>query len=359
VNTQPVDAHYTPQWLATRLLGFLDRPLGASAVADFAAGDGELLRAAQQAPLTDARFIARDSDQAAIKRIRARHEDWDAEVLDLFLVGDQLRSEVGVVDRLVLNPPYSYRGAGGVPVSMPDLSGRFSPAMAFLLYSLLALSDGGQCLAIMPENVLHSEKDAPAMEFIRGWRSVSVLDVLPPRTFPGVHARSALIQIGVSSPGVPQPSGDVTPERCTVKPLSIEVDIVRGCVPVHTTSSLGRNTVDFLHSTGLRQGNVVTSRVSWPAPSGRSVDGPFVAIPRVGQITPSKVCVHRTSTRVLLSDCVIAIKTSDPSRVDTLHAELISAFGALRAEYRGSCAPYLTIARLRSFLQCLGFSVLH
>jgi hypothetical protein len=329
--------------------------VGAPVIADLAAGNGALLQEAEAVFGGSAKYLAVDSDPSAVANLERRHPSWItrlADVLSAEFVEIQAR-ELPKVDLLLLNPPFSYRGAGGVKVDTDQICGRFSPAMAFLLQSVRLLRDTGQCLAILPENSLASERDAAAVEYLRGTWGLRVLDQLPFRSFPKVHARTAVVDIGGGAPGSEKEPNPVRSSRPGDGP---DLLVVRGTVPMHRVDLVAAGSVEFLHSTGLTGATAVPMRLQIADHVGRTVDGPFVALPRVGALTIEKICVYEAEGTVTLSDCVYALKPS-PDSIAALRDTLVGEYDRLAERYQGSCARYLTVARLSDLLTSLGFSV--
>lgn len=350
-----IDAHYTPAWLAQRLARAIRTPAGSPVIADLAAGNGALLQEAEAVFGSSAKYLAVDSDPSAVGNLERRHPSWItrlADVLSAEFLEVQTR-ELPKVDLLLLNPPFSYRGAGGVKVETDQICGRFSPAMAFLLQSVRLLRDTGQCLAILPANSLASERDSAAVEYLSGTWGLRVLDQLPFRSFPKVHARTAIVDIGGGAPGGAEMQNPVRPSRPADGP---DLLVVRGTVPMHRVDLVAAGPTEYLHTTGLTDTIARPMRLQIADHIGRTVDGPFVAIPRVGALTNEKICVYEGEGTVTLSDCVYALKPSADS-IAALRDSLVAEYDRLAERYQGSCARYLTVARLSDLLASLGFSV--
>lgn len=352
-----VDPHYTPSWLADRLAGAMDVLSEDTVVADLAAGNGALLEGAVALWGSSASYLAYDSDARAVAALRRAHPEWVVEQVDIFTESfpAAVHRRCRAVDNLLLNPPFSYRGAGGVIVDLPHISGRFSPAIAFVLRALTVLKPGGQCLAILPSNSLASDRDAPAIEYLSSFWGLRLIDRLPFRTFPRIHARTVLVEIGGSAPRLDKTQAAPSKPSTGEQP---EVLLVRGTVPMFRTGPiLGGEERSLLHTTGMSGGSVQLRRVGVPSSIGRVVVGPFVALPRVGAPTQGKVCVFQGTEAVTLSDCVFALKPLGDLSASSLRASVIEGFEELSERYQGSCAPYLTLSRLSAHLRTQGLKV--
>src|SRR5579872_1794059 len=106
------DQYFTPGPVAEAIVARL-RSQSESIVADFAAGDGELLRAAQKR-WPQARIVAADIDAACVRRLRRLHPKWTIHNHD-FLHCDprhgaaRLFHALGEISLILLNPPFSQR----------------------------------------------------------------------------------------------------------------------------------------------------------------------------------------------------------------------------------------------------------
>ena len=89
------------------------------------------------------------------------------------------------------------------------------------------------------------------------------------------------------------------------------------------------------------------------SPRYRTISGPAILIPRVGRPSVSKV-VLIGEEKVVLSDCVIALRTTPPGSEVELAREIKRNWLTFQQIYGGSCAPYTTIRRIREMLLELG-----
>ena len=109
-----IDAFYTPSHLAELMVSHVQyhEP---KVIADFAAGDGELLLTAHRR-WPHASIIATDLDKRSIRIIRHRNPVWSVGCCDFLnersrIRCSPLRDMIGTVSLVLLNPPFSYRGA--------------------------------------------------------------------------------------------------------------------------------------------------------------------------------------------------------------------------------------------------------
>jgi hypothetical protein len=126
-------------------------------------------------------------------------------------------------------------------------------------------------------------------------------------------------------------------------------------VPVHVARHWTGGSAPFVHTRSLRGGALTAPRHS--GPMSLASRGPFILLPRVGRFSPDKV-VYGDVGRVVLSDCVFGLRMTSGSG-EALVLALRENENMMAAAYQGSCAPYLTIARLRSVLARIGIRSEH
>lgn len=68
-----------------------------------------------------------------------------------------------------------------------------------------------------------------------------------------------------------------------------------------------------------------------------------------------KIQIIQTHEGVTLSDCVVALVPDDPLLAPHLLEQIQLNWELLEAEYGSTCAPYITIAQLASFLSKCGW----
>ena len=115
--------------------------------------------------------------------------------------------------------------------------------------------------------------------------------------------------------------------------------------------------VPLVHSDGLQKG-LIRPPARFVDTAKSLVKGPAVLLPRVGLPRADKIAVlSEEAGPTALSDCVIALGCESLADGDRVRDVLVEEWDAVRAAYVGSCAPYITIARLRTLLGKLGFPV--
>lgn len=362
------DVHYTPDWMADQLASSIDEVLAGVAnplVADYAAGDGSLLGAVGRR-FDGCTLLATDIDRRVVRRLRSEHPTWHVGVCDLLSTRSRARSRLVDSSALrpravVMNPPYSYRGAAAYTVLGHV---RASPAVACLIVALEQVSDGGTVSALLPAGCLTSQKDEGAWSVIRTVGSVSVVESYGRGSFPGVAAAVRLVSVrSVNQLGVGGVLAELAGEPGVVEGTrrsrdvgGVRVGVHRGCVPMHMAETVeeGDGKLLLVHSTDLQRGELRRSR--WVESSRRVLRGPAVLVPRVGAPRPDKVVVV-AEERLVLSDCVFGITCDSLAVCQSLALSLQDCWDSVASRYVGSCAPYLTTRDLACLLRRMGYAV--
>lgn len=350
------DQFFTPRYVARRLVSFF-RSETQSCIADFAAGDGELLRAAME-KWPNARYVATDVDDSCVATLRRNHPAWDVGKCDFLNQRSRrasrlLRDMVGTARLVLLNPPFTCRGNQTERVETQLDTVRCSVSMAFVLHAIPYLSPTGRLVAVLPASSRTSEKDRAAWDYVQKSFSVRTVAEFGLRTFPGCAARTVIVRLQRA------PSNHVSQDNglSAKGSLAIQARIVRGTVPMHAArNGLAGPAFSFVHTTDLN-GEKLSDPQHSIRQCRRYTIGPSVLIPRVGRPSPDKCVLYLRRRRIVLSDCVYAIRCTTTSEAELLHETLLSQWGNVAQRYTGTCAPYLTVASLRDVLVQLGVEI--
>ncbi len=341
------DSFYTPDEIAESVMRkcTVNDP---SIIVDFSAGDGALLRKAEKL-WPDAEVRATDVDAVAVQSLRKEFPSWSISKCDFLSSSSRVKAQalkglLGKADLVLLNPPFSYRGAATFPATIWEETFACSKAMAFVLLSLNYLNEAGQLIAILPESSLASHKDRRAGEAIRERYTVNFGATAGRGVFTGCAARCTIVRFQRRKRRrIPKPV--VSPgKHC------LEVTLVRGSVPLYLDTGCDRTLV---HSTDLQQSSVILN--GHVAASDRpSVCGPCVMLHRVGMPNIEKVALYLRRKRVVLSDCVIGLQCESSEDAISLHKLIKAQEARYKRLYAGTCAPYTTVRRVVDFLDSLG-----
>lgn len=356
---RPVDAFYTPSELARELAEAMPADVQGR-VFDPSVGEGALL-AAVGARFGDAvQLLGLDSDQRVVRAVQSRQPHWiisraDATSVRSRRVARAWRLASQEVSAVVLNPPFSYRGNGGYMVSYGTFSGRVAPAMQFMVEILTNLRPRQGIYAIMPDGALEAERHRELWEVILQSHSLSRVRRLSNSSFRGARVSTTLIRL--TPDGRQNNALSIAPvgRHGTMVPTDGAcrcVELIRGRVPVHRVPTFDASSnCPFLHTTNLR---ATASRLV--APASLSDEGPMVIINRIGVLREPTVL---NLGRVVLSDCLIALRPKSRSQVDQLQSEICAGARSLSSQYRGTGAKYVTVDAVLRELQALGWHAHH
>jgi predicted RNA methylase len=349
------DQFFTPAEIANRLIASF-RSGNESCIADFAAGEGELLRAAQTR-WPDSRILATDIDPTIVRRLRANEPSWNVGRCDFLKARSRkasqlLQGAVGRISLALLNPPFSCRGNQRYAAVLDGSEVLCSLAMAFLVNAVPYVCNTGRIGAILPASCICNEKDAAAWNVLKTRFSVRVVKSFGLRTFAGCAARTSIVVLNRSCKGT-------MPERSPRhnRGKTITVRIVRGAVPMHAAvNGMAGSEWPLVHTTDLLDSRVTTVK-TYVRELHRYVVGPAVLLPRVGEPKREKCVLYLRNRRLVLSDCVFAVTCRARNDAEALHARLVNSWKIVSEAYAGTCARYMTINRLRDLLGEIGCRV--
>jgi predicted RNA methylase len=350
------DRYYTPQGLAEELVGF-HTGTSPRVVADFAAGGGELLSAAESR-WPKATYLATDIDSSALRKLQCVHGEWRIGKTD-FLNGQSrsrcraLTGMLGNVDLVLLNPPFSSRGGQREVHIREQCVYTCSRALGFVLHALEYLSAEGQVLAILPAGTLLSEKDEAVWASLYASYCVEVLGHCHRNAFPDCRPLASIVRL--SKGGTIRPPAAVIGSDFNLA-FGGRVIVVRGNLPMYIArEQASRRGLHVVHTT-----NIVCQEVKLNGlrnlSHGQHFCGPGVLIPRVGAPSRSKVVVYESKQPIVLSDCLFGIKCGSKRSAHLLKERIHLAWDEILPLYGGTGAPYITRRRLVDLMVALGFS---
>lgn len=337
-----MDRFYTSPELADALVGLATSRLRALRIADFACGEGSLLLAAERR-WPAASMIANDISAASIASLRKSRPKWQVACSNFVsprsVRSSSLRHHLAGVDLVLLNPPFSRKNRQTYEVAVGDEVLHASIAMAFVVNSIPFLRQDGAILAVLPDGCLVSMHDEPVWRALRNQFNVEVIRDNSRSAFQGVRARTCLVRMTKLSMHV------AVPEQVAA---SAGPTILRGRVQMHSrkvvSAKLGK---PLVHTRHLLNGEVVSSGEHV---EGAVLSGPALLFPRVGLVTPGKLCVLRNGQRVTLSDCVLGVVCKSETDAETLRQMVLASWPIFASAYRGTGAPYITVERASAVL---------
>ncbi|HXT02252.1 MAG TPA: methyltransferase [Elusimicrobiota bacterium] len=330
----------SPAWLAKEMVDIVSSGGRRSVIADFTAGKGNLLVAAQTR-WPRAQLLINDKSSAAARDLEARFPKAKVVKAD-FLRTRKLDQWKGKVSLALLNPPFSCRGAKRHGI---NLKGDFvaGTGVAFLMRTLEFLSPTGQAVAVLPAGCMSSEKDEAVWKWIRQRYIVTIHRKCNRRTFESCVVGTVVVSLKKRA------------KPRIVKTISRQLEkhrfsLIRGKIQIHNAKwSRSESAIPLVHSTNLQE-NSLTNLDRRTTNRNGVLEGPAVLLPRVGKPSVNKIAVLPRGLRVVLSDCVIAIPLSSSSRARRLMNQIRENWQILKNTYQGSCAPYTTMSRVGSVL---------
>jgi methylase of polypeptide subunit release factors len=342
-----MDSFYTPTDLATYVLScYKGKPKN---VADFAAGDGALLRAAI-ARWPSARVTAFDLDGSAIAALASTFPNAVLSRSDFLACSGPDSCGGKPVDLIVLNPPFSVRGNTTIRVNYDDQEYTMSRAMAFVTNALKWLSSNGELIAIVPSSCLTSQRDKAIREHLASSWKIERKRKDVAGAFLHCEVSVDVIHIRRDTFHVKKPAVRKARGRSRL----YSATLMRGSCPNARAAKAGK--YRLIHTTDLR-GSTLQSGGAFIAAHSRKLKGKAVLMPRVGRPSASKIAVKSSQDTVVLSDCVFALQTSPRGFEYELAQLLRTKWKKLEALYTGSCARYLTMDLLQEFLESEGVNI--
>lgn len=332
-----MDRFYTSPELADTLVGLTNKRGRKITVADFACGEGSLLLAAERR-WPEASMIANDLSAQAIGCIRKNRPQWQLACADFLnprsVRSSALRCHLGSVELILLNPPFSRIDKRTYKVYLGDDALQASIALAFVVNSVPFLRSRGVILAVLPDGCLIGKHDEPVWEALRKHFKVEIIRDNSRSAFRGVSARTCLVRMTKRD----KKAADI--------PIVREVSdfrIARGRVQMHSreicSGAFGHTLVHTSHLVG----GVITD--SGEQVAGPVISGPALLFPRVGLVTPGKLCVLSANRCIVLSDCVLAVVLKSEQEAEALRKKVLAQWPVFASCYRGTGAPYITLER--------------
>lgn len=354
ISSIAMDSFYTPRALAD-LLVWSCKNLKPKRIVDFAAGDGALLKSAlSRWPNAD--ITAMDVDENAIRTLKGSIPGATLLHQDFFLFSENcgdidVHNSDASFDVILLNPPFSCRGNTTITANIDDQTIRGSRALAFVARALPYIREDGELIAILPSSCLTSERDGAMRVALQKKWEIMPIGTSKSYAFPKCSVKIDVIRVTrrssdliASTPVVGIP--DISRGR---------LQIMRGTIP-NSNAATVQEGLQFVHSTDLIEG-AVAQPTRWTIATSRIVSGTALMLPRVGRPKIQKIVLKSDPTPVVLSDCVVAIKTPDRRNESALYELVHRNWETFSRLWTGSCAPYLTMRGLTHAFEQLGYEV--
>ena len=335
-----IDSYYTPPILAGRLVSHISTT-NVISVADFCIGEGELVKAALLS-FPNADVYGTDISKDVIVKLKRCQMDWHLAACD-FTDEDAVAS-VGFLksrklDLIVLNPPFTCKGSIAQTLKFDDKTFKVSTAMLFFMKALNFLSERGGVYAILPISCVHSNKDKEAWQYLCNQYNACILEE-PERVY---FSKKCSPNIVLVYAGRYKIKGiDVSARNC-FEDLKV-TDIIRGAIRMQGLKyKKTEDAIPLVHTTNMQDGRLIGLK---KIIGGKSVKGPGVLIPRVCNPNKSKIVLLDDNNEVILSDCVVFLKTDTIEDAIELRNYIINRWDDFSSLYKGTGARYTTIERL-------------
>lgn len=351
------DQYYTPDKLAERVIAAFTI-VNPKHIADFAVGDGRLLRTAQN-KWPSIQCTAIDIDEDTILTLQGCYPKWKASICDFtdaearkaFLTK---RNRMLRLPAIALNPPFSIQ-RGKVRARTVCIVGttvRCSPSLAFVVDALAYLSQGGQLVAIIPQGPLYSDLDAKARCLLEHHYGFEIVELIPQAGFKNCEPRTAIVRF---TAGVSIASEVSVLEEVIAINDKLKTRLLRGSISnSHVESSSHLLSFPFIHTTDLAAGKLNGTKKRIFKSDVEFATGPAVLIPRVCKPDVNKVVLLPVAMNAVLSDCVIAVECLSLSDAETLQNHLVNNWALTERIYVGTCARYVSVNGLSTFLKNAG-----
>jgi len=354
-----IDAFYTPEHLANFMVEKTTIKLP-KIIGDFAAGDGMLLKCAQKR-WPNSKVIATDISKNAIQLLSKNNPLWITGKCD-FLNRQSyqrclpLKTVKGKCSLILLNPPFSCKAWNKYNISLGEVEYKCSKAMAFVINSLEYLSRQGELVAILPAGAIDASKDEKVWRHIQSEYCVKVIGTNGHNTFKGCSPKTRVIKI-MKGRGHCEATLNNSDSEQSHKKIK-KVNIFRGHVSVCDLVTVKhKNSVLFIHSTNLQNKKVIPDLNKVSEKKYQTIKGPAILLPRVGKPKQSKLSLYLSKDNIVLSDCIIALICDSSNHAQVLYKRLVDNWELLKSHYGGTCAPYITVEKLRKVLMMLNISI--
>ncbi len=337
------DSHYTPKNLAEYLVSHIEKQ-DIFSIADFCVGEGDLLKAAKL-KWNNVQFYGSDISGDVIHLLGKLYPDWKLCKCDFLNPKSRGKRLIfkNRYDLILLNPPFTCKGATIKSIILDDIEYHVSTAMAFLVEAIKFLKENGIMYAILPQSVAYSQKDEKIRNYLIDKYNLKLFEELNNQGFEKCTPNIVLASINDKNKILQ----DTKFKRITtgIEQLSIQ----RGNISMHEVYEVKKSAIPLIHSTNLKNNTIVDLKYKVNKIRSR-IEGPALLIHRVGQPNINKICVIPPKKAYALSDCVIGIKTKTMDDCMLLNKIFIDNWSDFSNLYKGTGAKYITVERLKYFL---------
>jgi hypothetical protein len=310
---------------------------------------------AAQTRWPDTPIVATDNCLESVQHMKSLMPAWSVRQCDFLdetarLDIQSVTDHHGGASVILLNPPFSCRGAKRIEASDGETTVFCSTAMAFVITATRYLAADGEMVAILPHGCISNEKDQQARDLLAARGSFTHIRSYRRDAFKGCYPETALIHYSFQSEPQHSPH-DLDRTVAAATPVLL----TRGTLPMFRVESLQSiSGFPLVHTTRIRNGVVSvdgTVRVN----HANTFRGPGVLLPRVGVPALGKIAVYADEDPIVLSDCLFGIRCLDYESAEELARLLRFNWTRVDRIYGGTCARFTTIAAVKALLLKLGY----
>ncbi|WP_201573789.1 N-6 DNA methylase [Psychrobacter sp. H8-1] len=339
------DKYYTDSRLASILVSLVPKDFEPVVVADFASGQGSLLKAAKE-KWKDLEIVANDYCSETASELKNNH--WSVYNLD-FLKTEQVTNS-GIskyhqnVDLILLNPPFNQDEVRLLHWNNCTEKIQSSISLSFVYYSMAFLKENGYLVAILPNGCLSSDRDKEAIIFLSKIYQLEVVEDFCDSKFKDVSPRISIVRLKKARPSsVPlYSSSEHIPSN--------KVKVIRGKMHMfkakHNDDKLS---YPLVHTTDLKNA-LVNINENFRVKSEHIIIGPALLIPRVGNFSQDKISYLSTGTEIVMSDCLFAVLCSSEIHAEELRSFIIEDWRNFKKIYNGTGAVYTTLVKITTYI---------
>lgn len=335
------DKYYTPPSLANHLVSFINKK-NVISIADFCVGEGELLKAAKE-KWSNAKFYGTDISSDVVTLMKKFHQDWILGKCDF--LNPKSRNQCPIFkqkfDVILLNPPFTCKGATIETIIIDDIRYNVSTAMAFFVEATKYLKEDGVMYAILPQSIAYSQKDEKIRNYLGEKYSLKIFEERNNQEFG--KCTPNIILVSVNDKNLISQNNQAKQVNTGIRGMVLK----RGNISMHKISEV-KSSLSLIHSTNMHNGKIINLKYTVSNERSR-IDGPALLIHRVGQPNIDKICIISQGKAYALSDCVIGITTNTINDCYLLKEIITDNWSDFSGLYKGTGAKYITIERLKYF----------
>lgn len=339
------DKYYTDPGLASMLVNLVPERFKPAVVADFACGEGSLLKAAKE-KWKDLEIVANDYCSETVSELKNHH--WSVYNLDFLKTEQVTNSEISKyhqnVDLILLNPPFNQDEVRLLHWNNCTEKIQSSISLSFVYYSMAFLKENGYLVAILPNGCLSSDRDKEAIIFLSKIYQLEVVKDFCDSKFKNVSPRVSIVRLKKARPSFVSlySSNEHIPGN--------KVKVIRGKMHMfkakHSDDELS---YPLVHTTDLKN-TLVNINENFRVKSENIIIGPALLIPRVGNFSQDKISYLPTGTEIVMSDCLFAVLCSSEIHAKELRASLTNDWKSFKKIYNGTGAVYTTLLKITTYI---------